>query len=444
MKNFVLCLLFGTILSAPIRAQNIPDATVVPTPTIYRELAAQVETNLKTQVLNQWFPRAINNTIGGYDQNFSENWTNTSDGERSIVYQARLTWLSAQAALRFPAEASRWKAASAHGANYLKTAMWDAQNGGFFWELKNGAPQRDGEKHAYGTAFAIYALSANYRASGDPTSLQLAQDAFRWLDAHAHDAKNGGYFEALTRQGTPILAPLPDRDRDPISTRYGFKSMNTHIHLLEALAALHEIWPDPTLTARLREVFGLVRDTIVVMPTGAMNQFFTLDWKAVPHSDSFGHDIETAYLLVEAAQSLEMPDDASTWAAARALVDHTLAQGLDAENGGFYDEGGAFRGVYSDGKIWWVQAESLNALLLMHQKYGAQTPRYFNEFVRQWNWIRVRQTDHLYGGWLANLSREGAAQPGADKSNKWTEAYHQGRALLNVSKTLSQMAVSKP
>lgn len=430
-----------TVQSVALQVPAPVAAPLAPVAANYRAIQSQVEENLRVHDLNQWFPRAINTRTGGFDQNFSENWTNTSQGERSIVYQARLTWLAAQAAERFPREASRWKAASAHGADFLRTQMWDAQNGGFFWELNGGTPGRNGEKHAYGNAFAIYALAANFRATRDARSLQLAQNAFRWLDAHAHDARSGGYFEALTRDGRPILAaPSPDQPNDFIGTRYGYKSMNTHIHLLEAFAALSQVWPDPTLQARLREVFALVRDTIVVSPPGAMNLFFRPDWKPVPDHDSFGHDIETAFLLVEAADALGMPDDKRTWDVARSLVDHTLDFGLDTQNGGFYDAGGTFGGISGDDKVWWTQAEALNALLLMHERFGAQTPRYWNAFVAQWNFIQNHQVDATNGGWYRRVAKNGAPFPGESKSDGWTEGYHQGRAMLNVSQRLAALS----
>ncbi len=449
MKHTLRLTVFLAALALPglCHAQmNPPAASPTPLPLApnaanYRALQAQTEANLRVQVLNQWFPRALNTQLGGFDQNFSENWTNTSQGERAIVYQSRLTWLAAQAALRFPAEAAKWKATSTHGADFLRTKMWDAQSGGFFWALEKGAPVRNGEKHAYGNAFAIYALAANYTATRDPRALEAAKNAFRWLDLHAHDARNGGYFEALDRAGKPILAPVSnDQAFDVIGTRYGYKSMNSHIHLLEAFAALHEIWPDKVVESRLREVFGLVRDTIVVSPPGAMNLFFRPDWKAIPDHDSFGHDIETAYLLVEAAAALGMPNDKRTWEVARSLVDHTLDFGLDTQNGGFYDAGGTFNGITGAEKVWWTQAEALNALLLMHEKYGAQTPRYWNAYQSQWNFIQNRQIDPKNGGWLRRVSKEGAPFAGDSKSDGWTEGYHQGRALLNVAAMLGKLS----
>jgi N-acylglucosamine 2-epimerase (GlcNAc 2-epimerase) len=162
-------------------------------------------------------------------------------------------------------------------------------------------------------------------------ALKVARDAFDWLEAHAHDAGRGGYFEALKRDRIPIITwdeSLPTARRQNCLGVYdGFKTMNSHIHLLEALAELSRVDCRPIVTARLREVFQLVRDMIAVEP-GALNLYLTHDWRAIPAHDSFGHDIETAYLLVEAADALGMADDEPIWTIARRLVDHALDLGL--------------------------------------------------------------------------------------------------------------------
>ncbi len=460
MLNLTVCFL-PLFLAVTARAQTVAvtpqngaTPTLPATPANYRRLADEVEANLQQHVLAMWFPRAVDRRLGGFWQNFNEDWSRGTGSGRAVVYQSRLTWLAAQAALRYPQRAAEYADYSQHGLNYLLNTLWDKQSGGLFWSVdENGqAVERNGEKHVYGIAFGIYAASANFHATRDPRALDLAKRTFVWLDAHAHDARNGGYYEALTRAGRPILAP-PATPTEPqsdfIGTRYGFKSMNTHIHLLEAFTALHEIWPDAALRARLQEVFNIVRDKIVVESVGAMHLFFTPQWQPVPDHDSFGHDVETAYLLIEAAHALGRRNDTRTWAAARRLVDHALDWGWDEENGGFYDAGGAFSSPRltdekATEKIWWVQAEGLNALLLMHGKYGRQSPRYWHAFMKQWQFIRDRQTDNRNGGWQATTTREGASIAGRAKSDAWTEGYHQGRALLNVSTTLRQLAKSAP
>ncbi len=426
--------------SAPVLALEKP--VFPPTRARYAALAEQTEQNLQSHVLDKWFPAAVNRESGGFDQNFAADWSKLPGEERSIVYQSRLTWTAAQAALHRPAQEFLYRGFARHGAEFLRAQMWDAQNGGFFWQIERGVAQSDGEKHAYGNAFAIYALSAAFRATRDPEALRLAQQTFWLLDQNAHDARNGGYFEALRRDGTPILAPpAPDRNEDLIGTGYGFKSMNTHIHLLEAYSALYQIWPDAQLKARLTELFELVRDRIHVEP-GALNLYFTPDWRPLPDHDSYGHDIETAYLLNEAAHILGRQGETKTRRAVRALVDHTLNIAFDADNGGIFDGGGVFGGITKSDKVWWAQAEALNAFLMMHELYGNGPDadrRYWDAFLQQWEFIREHQIDPVNGGWYSLVSKEGVAPVGRVKSNRWTESYHQARALINVTQTLRRL-----
>ena len=147
--------------------------------------------------------------------------------------------------------------------------------------------------------------------------------------------------------------------------------MNVHIHLLEALAALSRVDRSPGGDGPAARAARRWSATGSPSSPGALNLYLTPDWRAIPAHDSFGHDVETAYLLVEAAEALGMPDDARTWQVARSLVDHALDWGWDDEHGGFYDKGESFGNPACDRKkVWWTEAEGLNALLVMDRKYG--------------------------------------------------------------------------
>ena len=402
----------------------------------YRRIAQEVSDNLRQHDLDQFFPRAIDPTRGGYHQNYAEDWSYIPKGDRAVVYQARLTWTAAQAVARYPAQAKRWTAYSNQGLDYLNDHIWDAERGGFFWGLDATAPyapEQNGLKNMYGHAFGIYACAANYQHTRNPKALSLATKAFEWLDAHAHDGVNGGYREILDRDGVMITAATGSVRRP------GQKSMNTHIHILEALTGLYEVWPDPTLRTRLEEVFLIVRDK-VAKPDGHLEMFFQPDWTPIPRALSFGHDIETGFLLVEASSVLGRPNDARTWEVARRLVDQPMIDGWDAQNGGFYEEAELTGKPTKVDKIWWVQAEGLNALLLMHDKYGRETSKYWDRFLQQWAFIQDHQIDRRYGGWFPTVKPDGAIIPGAIKADRWTESYHQGRALMRVSDRLRKMA----
>lgn len=408
----------------------------------YLQLADQMETHLKTEVLARWFPACVDREHGGFHPNFTEKWRRGPGNDKFLVFQGRMTWATAKVAMRYPELADTYRGYARHGTRFLNDVLWDKECGGFFWGLdENGkiSPSFGDEKHVYGISFGIYGAAAAYEATHDADALELAKRAFAWLDKNAHDDANGGYYEALTRAGKPILAPPSGKLHDGIGTLYGYKSMNSHIHLLEAFTELYHVWPDKQVETRLREVFLIVRDKIAVAP-GCLNLYFTPDWRPVPEHDSFGHDIETAYLLLEAAEALKQADDAKTLQVARSLVDHALDWGWDKEHGGFYDKGGAFTAAYGLDKVWWTQAEGLNVLLLMHEKFGSTTPRYFEAFLKQWEFIWNHQADHKHGEWYDTVSREGRPRPGQAKGQIWKAAYHNGRALLNVSAALRRLA----
>lgn len=408
----------------------------------YLRLADEIESHFQKNIVEYWFPRVVDRQFGGFRPHVLTDGAIGPNNDKTLVYQSRMTWVAAQIALREPSRADEFRGYVRHGIKLLREVLADRDHGGLYWGLDQSGkfkPDWRDEKHAYGIAFAIYAASAAYEATRDADALQLAKDTFRWFDRHAHDAEHGGYYEALSRRGEVLRHAPPGRQRDLLGTPYGFKSMNSHIHLLEAVTALYEVWPDPLVEQRLGELLEVVRDKVAVEP-GCLNLYFTPAWRPVPEHDSFGHDVETAYLLIEASAALGRKNDAATHRMARMLVDHALEYGWDARHGGFYDRGFAFGPAYATEKIWWTQAEGLNALLLMHRLHGGQTTRYWEAFLHQWEFIVRYQTDAEHGEWFESVSHDGRPKPGQAKATIWKAAYHNGRALMNTAAMLRQLA----
>ncbi len=439
IKAIALCVVLSLGLG-PARGADTKTATM-PSPDACRQLADQMETHLREGVLKMWFPRCVDRERGGFHADFREDWSRGPREDRGIVFQARMTWTAAQVAQRHPELAAEYLGYCRHGLDCLEKTMWDAQHGGFYWIVEaDGRPVA--RKHAYGMAFGIYGAAAGYEATKEPRALDLARRAFAWLETRAHDEANGGYHEFYTREGRVIReADANDptaKKTDFIGTGVGFKSMNAHVHLLESLTELYRVWPDELLRTRLREMLGIVRDKITVEP-GCMNLYFTADWRAVPDHDSFGHDVETAFLLLEAAEALRDHDD-RTLRVARSLVDHALEWGWDNRHGGFYDKGAAFKPAHGLEKVWWVQAEGLNTLLLMHELSGKETGRYWSAFLKQWDFIWKHQVDHRHGEWFNTVSHDGQPAPGQAKGSNWKAAYHNGRALMTTVERLRRLA----
>ncbi|MEJ2504310.1 MAG: AGE family epimerase/isomerase, partial [Gemmatimonadota bacterium] len=361
-------------------AQAAPPPGPRLTPELRSALAAEVRATLRRHVVEPWYPRVVDREHGGYLTGFDHRWRPTADQRKMVVSQARHLWTTSRLARELP-DRPGLRAAARHGFVFLRDVMWDSAHGGFLWLVTREGrpvPEPDGRvlKQSYGQAFGIYGLAAYHDLTGDPAALALARAAFGWLERHAHDPVHGGYFNWLERDGTPLR------------TGYGAdaaKDQNSSIHLLEAFTALYRVWPDALLRDRLEDLLGVIRDTLVVDP-GTLTLFSTADWtpalwrdstESVRRADawfhdhlSFGHDIETAYLLLEASEALNGEADPRTREVAKRLADQALRNGWDDRVGGLFD--GAFpypepRGltIVRDGKAWWAQAEALNTLLLM-------------------------------------------------------------------------------
>lgn len=431
-----------TMAAAP--AMGWGETLLSPGKESYRALGDEVEGALRRDVLGVWFPRTIDLENGGFHSDFGRDWKPGRSGGKFSVFQGRMTWIAAQVAMRRPDLREQFLPYARHGAEFLSTVLWDKEQGGFFWGLEDDgrvSPFYTDRKHLYGMSFCIYGAAAAHQATKDDKSLDLAQRAFRWIDSHAHDGANGGYFEWLTREGKPILGDAAAVKPELTAVSgfpVGYKSMNTHIHLLEAFAQLYLVWKDETLRTRLEELLALVRDKIAVDP-GVLNLYFTPAWRALADHDSYGHDVETAYLMLETEDVLGRGHDPKTEWMARKLVDHALAFGWDEAHGGFYREGTSFGKPEDTLKEWWTEVEGLNALLLMHETYGEQSDVYFKAFQRQWRFIREHQIDREQGGLYMMVGADGA--PTIDtKGAIWKAAYHDGRAFLNVSDRLHRLA----
>ena len=291
----------ASVLGAAQQVSSLP-SDAQPTRATYQRLASEVDHALHQDVLGMWFPRSLDREHGGFHSHFGPDWQwLPSDGKFS-VFQGRMTWVTSQVVLREPALKDAYLPLVKQGVDFLQDVLWDKQDGGFYWGLDdegNVTPQFTENKDLYGMGFCIYGLAAAYQATRDPRALELAKEAYLWTDEHGHDGVNGGYFEMLTREGRPLVPHASSGQVVMPPIQIGpenYKSMNTHIHLLESFTELLRVWPDPWLRARAAELQHLVRDVITVEP-GAMNLYFTNAWQAVPEHDSYGHDVEATYLI---------------------------------------------------------------------------------------------------------------------------------------------------
>ena len=417
------------------------------------QLADEIEHSIQTELLNKWYPQAMDTVHGGFLSTFTFDFKPSGEQNKMIVSQARHVWTTARASMAYP-DIQYFRKASAHGVAFLQNVMWDKTYGGFHTLVDrqgNVISNPHEEKTAYGNAFAIYGLAANAMATKDTAALSLAKKAFLWLEHHSHDPVNKGYFQHMRRDGSVIK-----RDQNVSTTDdLGYKDQNSSIHLLEAFTELYQVWPDPLVEARLKEMLYLIRDTIT-SEKGNLILFLQPDWTPVSFRDSsedvilshhnldhvsFGHDVETAYLMLEASHVVGIEHDTTTLRIAKKMVDHALVNGWDSVAGGFYDEGYYFRDkpgitILRDTKNWWAQAEGLNTLLMMADLFPEDDQQYFEKFRMMWSYIDKNLIDHEHGEWYAGGLDKQPQFKTALKGHIWKACYHQYRSMENCVKRL--------
>ena len=413
-------------------------------------LASEMEMWMKKACIDPWYPACIDAAYGGFFSDFNYKWELDGNQNKMIVTQSRHVWTASILFEHYPDE-DLYHEVARHGFEFLKDKMWDSKHGGFYQLVsREGEPIRDDEEYgliktAYGNAFGIYGLAAYYRVSEDDRALDLAKRAFAWLESNSHDPVAKGYFQFLLEDGTP----LTEGHTNPA------KDQNSSIHLLEALSELYIVWPDSLLKERVQEMLELIRDTITT-DIGSLTLFSDKNWNPASYQDSseavirrhihtdhisFGHDIETAYLLMEASHIIHDAHDATTRAKAKVMVDHTIEAGWDSENGGIYDGGYYFKNkpgmtIVLHHKAWWAQVEAMNTLLIMTDLYPDDPLNYSSYFLKMWHYTQENLIDKEYPGiFVGGLDQDPKARTAA-KGGIWKGNYHNVRSLLNCIKRL--------
>lgn len=377
---------------------------------------------LLEEILPFWRQRAVDADRGGFIGEMSNDLRVRSEANKGLILNGRILW-TFSAVHRFAGLAEDQSLAR-RAYKYLTRYFLDAQHGGFYWELDPAGGVVDDKKKIYGQAFGVYALAEYHRTFGDPAALQLAKDVFHLIEKHSHDPEHGGYGETLARDWQPCEdVRLSDKDMNEK------KSMNNHLHVLEAYTNLFRVWPDPGLAGRLRELIDLFLRRILNREKTHFNHFFDAAWTPKSDSYTFGHDIEGSWLLYEAAEVLGDPGLLEpVGKVAVRIAKSVLLEGLDADGGLFYEgRGGAI--VNSD-KEWWPQAEAVVGFYSAWQLSGNEVFRYAASSC--WQFIQQRIVDRRHGEWFWKVSADGLPDDTLPKVSIWKCPYHNGRCCLEI------------
>ena len=386
--------------------------------------------DLLGNILPYWMDRMQDHEAGGF-LGRRDGFDRVDPGaDKAIILNTRILWTFSEASRILsghqaaPQELTeRCREVADRALAYIRDHFIDQVHGGVYWMVRADGSPLQTKKQVYAQAFCLYACVAHHRMSGDGYSLELAKELFRLIERYSHDPVHGGYLEAFDREWN-LLEDLRLSEKDANEK----KTMNTHLHVLEAYTALYRVWKDDLLRDRLCGSIRVFLDRIIG-PDHHFRLFFDEEWNVRPHAVSYGHDIEGSWLLYEAAAVTGDPELCSrTAAAAVAMAKVAIAEGLDAD-GGLMNEGEGGRVTDTD-KHWWPQAEAIVGCVNAWQLTG--DPSWLATADRVWQFIDENLIDREAGEWHWRVDRKGSVCRDEDKAGPWKCPYHNGRAALEV------------
>jgi len=395
---------------------------------------------LHNNILAYWMNYGVEKEGHGFYGAVDLNNEPVAGANKTSVLNARILWTFASAAKKYPGKAYEEMAHRAY--RVLTEDFEDKEYGGYYMELSADNALASDIKHTYAQAFVIYSLSKYYEFNPVPEVMKKIREFFFFLDDKTKDPLQPGYFEAFTRSWEIHEENRMADDNEP-------KSMNTHLHVLEAYAAVYKIWKDDLVKQRLTELLQLFINHII-REEGHLGIFFTEEFSETDSSKaicSFGHDIEASWLLWEASEILGVESIRETLKPLILKMAHAVLRvGVD-KDGGLFLESTRYGSHVRTNKHWWLQAENLVGFMNAFQLTGDRV--YWNTVKLAWEFIDKHVIDHERGEWFTKVNRLGKPyliEPEEDPSpyyrndrkiDPWKCPYHNGRAMIELIDRIS-------
>jgi mannobiose 2-epimerase len=365
------------------------------------------------------------------------------EAPKSCVLNARILWTFSEAAIMF--DNKQYADIADKAYRVLKDDFTDKKYGGYFMSIDAQNQPLDTIKHTYAQAFVLYALSKYYEFKPSCELLKETNDYFHFLEEKTKDTGNSGYFEAFTREWQLYSENRMADNNEP-------RSMNTHLHILEAYAAFYKVSKNELAGERLKELLQLFIEKII-RPSGHLGIFYNEQFEEAISSKgicSFGHDIEASWLLWEAAEILNDPEIiAQMKPLSIKMLNAVDRVGVD-KDGGLFLESTRFGSHLRTNKHWWPQAETLVAF--MNGFELSSDKKYWDKLKLSWDFIDNHVIDHENGEWFTKVNRLGVpflTEPEDDPSpyyrndwkiDPWKCPYHNGRAMMELIKRIERIA----
>jgi len=379
------------------------------------------------QILDYWMHYTIDHDQGGFFGKIDHDNVAYPDAPKGVVLNCRILWTFSAACIQTGKNEYRKMADRAF--DYIIKYFIDSDFGGVYWSVDHEGQPLETKKQIYALAFAIYGLSEYYLLSRIEESKTAVINLYETIEKYSHDPINGGYFEALTREWNSIDdLRLSSKDANEQ------KSMNTHLHVLEAYSNLYRIWPDEKLKLKIFQVITIFLDHIIDKKTNHLILFFNEEWNSKSDIISYGHDIEAAWLIQEAAETIGDENLVNLVKQQSLEIAKAAIEGLDEDGGLWYEYDQTSHHLIKE-KHWWPQAEAMVGFFNAWQIQG--NPSTLNHSLQSWEFTKTHMKDAAKGEWYWGVREDYSVMKEQDKVGLWKCPYHNGRACIELIRRIT-------
>jgi len=417
----ITLLISAKLYSTGIETDGITDPKIR-----MNQLKAEVYINLTKNILPYWSIKMVDRQKGGFYGRIDGNDKIHPDDDKGGILNARILW-TFSSAYRILKDTAYLRLAI-RAKDYIMAHFIDKQFGGAYRSVKSDGEASDLRKQTYTQSFFIYGMAEFYRATGDKEALKTAREIFELLEKNALDTESDGYFEVFTREWKRTHDKLIGE-----KTIKDEKTMNTHLHLLEAYTNLYRVWPDRKVADRLKNLLEIFLDKIIDKKSSHLICFLDKKWNSTSSIESYGHDIESSWLLYEAAYLLGDPGLLERVRETSIRIADAAAEGLQPDGSLIYEKD-VSTGRRNSERSWWPQAETIVGYMNAYELTGNE--KYLDNSINCWNYTKNHFVDNKAGGWYSSVSESGIAGRG-DKAGFWTCPYHNGRMCLEIIERVS-------
>ena len=376
-------------------------------------------------ILDYWLKNTIDKENGGFIGEINHQNVINNNSEKGAVLNARILW-SFSAAYAVEKNPEYLKTAK-RAFQYIKDYFFDNEFGGIFWSLQADGKPKDTKNQIYAIAFVIYGLSEFYKIFKNEDALELAQSLFYKIELYSKDYKNKGYLEAFTRDWQEIEdLRLSEKDANEK------KTMNTHLHIVEAYSNLYLIWPNPKLKDSIKEILEVIDIYFIDKDSWHLKLFFDENWKEKEDVISYGHDIEAAWLLQWCAEAIEDVDLVRSYQKYAVEFAKSTKEGIDSDGGLWYEYEPKEQKLIAE-KHWWPQAELWIGMINAWQL--TQNEEFLDITEKNFELVEKYIIDHKNGEWIWGVYADYSPIL-KDKAGFWKCPYHNSRACIELIKRL--------